>query len=282
MKNLYKVWGLGMIAVFFAGCSTESSVDYVRTTQFQALEKKIEILESEKKKGDDKYVALEKKIVEKDSGVDDKQEKILILEKKIDDIQMDVDTIKKEFAENNRVSGQQIIEIDRALQKLEQIKNHYLSNYKNINELGSNEETELKASAPENKVIDLEKEAQKIRDKEKEHLDSLAEQNGDLFLEKKKVLFQEEKVIAGLDFLIFSFCENHVCEKYLIEKTLFSQSKFLPSEVDTEYFISGKIEYTGEISDEKYYKILGDFNIEVGSSVSVNTSFREDLDNVSM
>jgi len=272
MKKSYKIFALGLSSLLFFGCTSTPEVEYVRVTQFEALETKIAILEADKKMSEETYTALEDKFSNEKKGGND--EKIEIIEKSIENLQIDFSTIKEEFEQNKQLSAKQITDIDAALQSLEKIKDHYLDNALNADTLkqkkSSDTESTLKNSAPEKKgdenkkndekndekIIDLEAEAQKIRDSIK------GEE-----LEKLRVTFSEEKVSGEQTLFIFSKCENNICQKYLVEKTLFSDAVMIPSEKDSEFLISGTADFLGEISGENYFQVTKDFAFEEAKNI---------------
>lgn len=277
MNTSHKVVTLGLSSLLFFGCTASPEVEYVRVTQFQALETKIELLEEDKKSLQGKIEALEKTLTQKSGS--QYQEQIDILETTTENMHTDFLKIQEDFEENKRLSATQIKEIDDVLQNLETVKDHYLKNAINTNTGNTNikPETEtLKNSAPEKiqedeeeikteeteKIIDLEAEAQKIRDSltDEKIADPVALKGEEI--EKLRVTFLEEKVSGEQTLLIFSHCKDEICQKYLVEKMLFSDSVTLPSEEGSEILLSGTASFLGEVAGENYFQVVENFSFE--------------------
>ena len=304
-KYTHKITLLGISSFLFLGCSSTPDAEYVRVTQFAALEKKIEILEDDKTLFEKKYEELKAKIDTKENEKEDKDKKIFIVEKKLEKLQTDFIGIKEDFSNNKELLQTQMQEIDGILQKLEKVKDHYLSN---PSSLFQKEETETLKNAPSEKIgeeeeksgekiINLEEEAQKIRSAQENKISTEEEKNTpeensekntsseNKTIENIRVSFLEEKKNGEKDFLIFSQCKDDVCQKYLVEKNIFNKSAILPQEEGKEFLLSGDTKFLGEISDESYFSIVDNFRFKSAdplpeAGVSVLDTIESNMDNI--
>ncbi len=265
MKSYHKIAALGLSSLFFFGCSSGDDVEYVRTTQFQALEKKIEILSENQKTTEESLKSIRKILEKKDDGKKDEDTKFELLEQNLNKLQSDFEKIDQDFAANQETSKEQLKEMESVLKNLEKIKDHYLKNanlsldpsanagFKNAPSLdlfAAKDVTKKSEEKAKETVIDLEEETEKAAEKTKN------------LSEKSEISFVKKTNSGGKDFLMFEKCElDSACDKFLIEEKFFKGDLKIPDMPGESFEFSGELKSIGKIVGEEYFIVSDGFEL---------------------